>query len=128
MKPRRGDAADESARDTDEKPRRKFNGNCNHCGKFGHMAKDCCWSKNKKSDQVQSAGKRHITKPKSRIEEVKYTEAEESDDFDCSYVQDDDCEIYLSGINEIDTFLTNTARVESAPDDDFIVYTDNCST
>jgi hypothetical protein len=41
MKPRRGDAADESAIDTDEKPRKKFNGNCSHCGKFGHMAKNC---------------------------------------------------------------------------------------
>ena len=127
MKPRRGDAANESARDTDEKPRRKFNGNCNHCGKFGHMAKDC-WSKDKRGDQVQSESKRHATKPKSRIEEVKYTEAEESEEFDCSFVRDDDCEIYLSGIEEIDTFVTNTARVESAPDDDYIVFIDNCST
>ena len=78
--------------------------------------------------QVQSESKRHATKPKSRIEEVKYTEAEESEDFDCSYVRDDDCEIYLSGIEEIDTFVTNTARVESAPDDDYIVFIDNCST
>jgi hypothetical protein len=49
------------------------------------MAKDC-WSKDKYGDQVQSESKKHATKPKSRIEEVKYTEAEESEEFDCSYV------------------------------------------
>ena len=29
--------------------KRKFDGNCNHCGKYGHMAKDC-WAKNKSGE------------------------------------------------------------------------------